>query len=73
MSKSLETLLERARKIRMSPEAREQQRQSFAFGSAAIENGSITKETIRQAAADLADRRTQVVEMPDVSTVVKSD
>jgi hypothetical protein len=37
----------------MTPEERERQRQNFAFGNAHIENEFVTRETIRQAAAEL--------------------
>lgn len=45
-------LLERARRITMSPGEREQQRRSFAYGNANIENEAVTKDVIE----DVADR-----------------
>jgi hypothetical protein len=52
MTKELEELIERARKIEMTPEQAAEQRRSFAYGNTHIENERITRELI----ADL-DRR----------------
>lgn len=41
-----EKLIDRARSVRMSPQQLEEQRRSFAFGNAAIENSDITRELI---------------------------
>jgi hypothetical protein len=43
-------LLERARRITMSPGEREQQRRSFAYGNANIENEAVTKDVIEEVA-----------------------
>ena len=53
MQDPLSTLLEAARKIRMTPAQREQQRRSFAYGNAKIENELVTRETIDQQAEEL--------------------
>lgn len=49
----LEKLIEAARGVTMTPDERERQRQSFAFGNAHIENEFVTRETISRAAAEL--------------------
>lgn len=49
----LTKLIEAARAVTMTPDEKERQRQSFAFGNAHIENELVTRETIRQAAAEL--------------------
>lgn len=45
---SLEELLDKARNTSLTPEQRETQRQSFAYGNSNIENETITRETIRR-------------------------
>ena len=52
--KPLESLLERAKSIEMSPSDLEKQRQSFAYGNTRIENTRITRATVRQASEKLA-------------------
>jgi hypothetical protein len=47
-------LVERARGIKMSVGDREQQRRSFAFGNANIENGAVTRAVIEEVAEKLA-------------------
>jgi hypothetical protein len=54
MSRDLEYLIERARKVRMSPQEKEEQRRSFAYGNTKIENPRITREIIDQEAEKLA-------------------
>jgi hypothetical protein len=54
MSRDLEYLIERARKIQMSPQEKEEQRRSFAYGNTKIENPRITREIIDQEAEKLA-------------------
>lgn len=49
----LTKLIEAARSVTMTPDEHERQRQSFAFGNAQMENQYITRDTIRQAAAEL--------------------
>ncbi|MBB5051317.1 Fic family protein [Afipia massiliensis] len=62
MTSSLEKLMEFARNVRMSAEEQEQQRRSFAYGSAAIENSDVTREFIRRAADEIAAGRKQIVD-----------
>ncbi len=50
MGTDLDTLLEMARKVTVSAEQREEQRRSFAFGNAHIENDRITRQSIDEAA-----------------------
>ena len=52
MTKDLQELIERARKIEMTPEQIGEQRRSFAYGNTHIENERIT----RQMVADLDSR-----------------
>jgi hypothetical protein len=42
----LSSLLEQAKKIQMSATDKEEQRRSFAYGNANIENERVTKETV---------------------------
>jgi hypothetical protein len=51
---ALDILVEAARKVPLTPEQREQQRRSFAFGNTAFENSLITREMIDQQAEALA-------------------
>lgn len=53
-SESLDRLIEAARKIEMSDEDREEQRRSFAFGNANIENPRVTRELVDQVADRMA-------------------
>jgi hypothetical protein len=61
MTNSLKALLEAAKTAKTTPEQREQQRRSFAYGNTAFENGRITREMIDEQAEKLAretdDRR----------------
>jgi hypothetical protein len=54
MTDALKVLLEAAKSARPSPEQREQQRRSFAYGNTAFENKRITREMIDQQAEKLA-------------------
>jgi hypothetical protein len=47
-------LLESARRVCMSPEDKERQRRSFAYGNANIENASVTRAVVDKAAEELA-------------------
>ena len=49
MSKSLEELIQIARKYRMTPEERDDQVRSFAYGNTHFENEDITRADIDQA------------------------
>ena len=53
-SESLDRLIEAARKIEMSDEDREEQRRSFAFGNANIENPRVTRELVDRVADRMA-------------------
>ncbi len=48
MTRELEELVERARKIEMTPEAERVQRQSFVYGNTHIENDRITRELVAE-------------------------
>ena len=50
MTKQLQDLLEAAKKVVPTPEEKEQQRRSFAYGNTANENPRITRQMIDQAA-----------------------
>lgn len=50
MSQKLQELLDRARGTRMSPDEREAQRRSFAYGNAHIENERVTRAMVDEAA-----------------------
>lgn len=52
----LNELIEKSRKIVMSPEDKEEQRQSFAFGNANIENSKVTKAVVKAAAKRVGHR-----------------
>ena len=43
--------------MKMTPKQKEEQRRSFAFGNANIENEFVTKETINEAAEKLARKK----------------
>ncbi len=53
-SESLDRLIEAARKIEMSDADREEQRRSFAFGNANIENPRVTRELVDRVADRMA-------------------
>jgi len=55
MSAALAELIEAARTVRSSPEQREKQRRSFAYGNTAFENERITREMIDRQAEKLAE------------------
>ena len=54
MSDALHNLLEAARRAQPSPEQKEEQRRSFAYGNTAFENALITREMIDREAERLA-------------------
>lgn len=58
MPASVERLLQESRKVHMSTGDRDEQRESFAYGTAKIENSHVTREMIRDAAdrLSLSDR-----------------
>jgi len=53
MGKELEKLLEAARRVRMTREQAEEQRRSFAYGNAGLENDLITREMVDEQADKL--------------------
>jgi hypothetical protein len=53
MTGNLRELIEKSRSVQMSEREAEQQRRSFAYGSAKIENSDITRELIDEAAVKL--------------------
>jgi hypothetical protein len=55
MSNDLEKLLEAAKYRRLTAEEQEEQRRSFAFGNANIENARVTRETIDREADALSE------------------
>ena len=55
MNLQLQELIERARKIQMTPADVESQRRSFAFGNANIENDQVTRDVIDPAAEELEE------------------
>ncbi len=58
MVTSIETLIDRARTVRMTPAEQEAQRRSFAYGNAKIENDNVTRAMVDQAAERIeADRK----------------
>ena len=58
MSDELAKLLEMAKKVTMTPEELDQQRRSFAYGNAKIENDRITREIIDVAADSVPPPKT---------------
>lgn len=46
MTRELEELIEKARKIEMTPEQARMQRRSFVYGNTHIENDRITREMV---------------------------
>ena len=53
VTKELQELLDAAKSIQVSSEQKEQQRRSFAFGNANIENPRVTRETVDKEAEAL--------------------
>lgn len=56
MTDTLKALLEKAKTVRMTPEQKEEQRRSFAYGNTKIENPRITREIIDEEAELLKNR-----------------
>jgi hypothetical protein len=50
MCPDLDRLIEEARRYQMTPEERESQIRSFAYGNTRLENGEITRDDIERAA-----------------------
>jgi hypothetical protein len=55
MTEDLKALIEAAKKVTPTPEHREEQRRSFAYGNTAYENDRITREMIDRQAEKLAE------------------
>ena len=55
MTAALEKLVEQARSVRMSEPQRTEQRISFAFGTAKIENDDVTREMVIEAVKKKAE------------------
>ena len=53
--KELDELVAAAKSVRMTPEARERQRRSFAYGNTHAENEQITRATVDRAAERLSN------------------
>jgi hypothetical protein len=57
MTKDLEELIERTRKIEMTPEQIGEQRRSFAYGNTHIENERITREMVNELDSRLQEQK----------------
>ncbi|KTQ97566.1 hypothetical protein NS226_04210 [Aureimonas ureilytica] len=57
MTRNFEALLEAAKKVQTTPEHREEQRRSFAYGNTAYENSNITREMVNRQADAMASER----------------
>jgi len=57
MSDELEKLLEAARYRPLTPAEQEEQRRSFAFGNANIENVRVTRQIVDEQAEELTEKR----------------
>lgn len=57
MTETLQALIDAAKKLEPTPEHREEQRRSFAYGNTHFENGLITREMIDQQAEEIERER----------------
>ena len=57
MTDKLTELIDKAKTVRTSDKDREEQRRSFAFGNANIENARVTRETIDAEADKLKESK----------------
>jgi hypothetical protein len=57
MTKELQELVERARKIEMTPDEVTAQRRSFAYGNTHIENERITRQMVAEADRKIAQQK----------------
>jgi len=57
MTEKLNDLLDKAKNVKPSPEQKEEQRRSFAYGNTNIENSRITRETVDKEAEELKKSR----------------
>ena len=53
MNAELDELISAARRTTMTPQQKEEQRRSFAYGNTNIENDHVTREVIDEAAREL--------------------
>jgi hypothetical protein len=58
LTQHLQHLLENTENVVLTPEEKEQQRRSFAYGNTNIENSRITREMVDQAADALNKEKT---------------
>jgi hypothetical protein len=54
--KDLQQLMDAAKNVKSTPEQKEEQRRSFAFGNTNIENPRVTRETIDEEAEALKEK-----------------
>ncbi|MCC7046580.1 MAG: hypothetical protein IT562_07710 [Alphaproteobacteria bacterium] len=59
MSKEIEKLVQLAKQVPETPNDRERQRRSFAYGNTAIENPLITREMVEEQADRMAAESTE--------------
>lgn len=59
MTRELQALLEKARKVQPSKEHREEQRRSFVYGNTHFENDRITREMVNEQAEKLAREKNE--------------
>jgi hypothetical protein len=52
----LQQLLDAAKNLELTPEQKEEQRRSFAFGNANIENPRVTREMVNEEAEALKEK-----------------
>jgi hypothetical protein len=52
----LQQLLDAAKKLEITPEQKEEQRRSFAFGNTNIENPRVTRQTVDEEAEALKEK-----------------
>ncbi len=60
MADDLKKLLEESKRYKMTPDQREAQRRSFAYGNAKLENDLVTRESIDRQAQILASKGGQI-------------
>ncbi len=55
----IEILVERVKRVKMTATEAEEQRRSFAYGNANIENSDVTREVINRAAEHLSKKASE--------------
>jgi hypothetical protein len=53
MSRTLQELIEKARQVQMTPQEKEEQRVSFAFGNANYEDRRVTRDRVARCSVSL--------------------